>query len=212
MNNNDGIRQAKYSNNSFQSNLNVSQVLVHDIGWHLKHHGLFVRTEDDTVAFVNEDGRKMRLCDIQAINQKKMEMIYIEAKDHCRCWCYDVTGQPQRYIDEKLKLLNGGKRVFIIFRENKEWIAKKALVNRVSEDVILNGLINSGFARKNNDGSIYFIPYGHNLDFLLKENNIQRGLEDKVRSRLENYVGEKQYLWNVSIMLPIDKLIKTQIL
>ena len=141
------------------------------------------------------------------INREKLKMLFFEAKDHCRCLYYNVTGQPQKYIDTKLKLLNGGEDVFIMFRENMEWVRQTAAKSNISESVVIDRLVGEGFAERKEDGSVYFIPYGHNLQFLLKEENMRRDLEDKIKSRLSAYRGEKQYLWKVEVMLPIGKII-----
>jgi len=200
------IKQEKYSG-SFNSSLQASQDLVHDIGYYLKRSGLYIRAEDDTVPFVNIHGRKMRLCDIMAIHEKRLEIIFFEAKDHCRCLYYDVTGEPQRYINQKLKLLNGGARVYILFRENMEWVEKKAKLRGVSIDNIIDQLEKEGLVKKRDGGGVYFAPYGHNLKFLLQEENMRTDLEDRIPTHFGKYKGEKSFLWKVNKMLPIDQLL-----
>jgi hypothetical protein len=205
-------QQDKYKDNDFPTNLEASQELVRDIASYLKKAGLYVRPEDDTIPFINSRGEMLRLADIQVINSKKLQMFYVEAKDHCRCNYYEVTGQPQRYISNKMKLMNEGKDVFIIFRENLKLIRERAEIRNVSEESIIGKLINDGFARKKSDGTLYFIPYGHRLTYLLKEENMRKDLECKIKSKLDRYYGEIQYLWRISSMLPIDVLIKQEIL
>jgi hypothetical protein len=205
-------QQDKYKDNDFPTNLEASQELVRDIASYLKKEGLYVRPEDDTVPFINYRGEKLRLADIQGINSKKLQMFYVEAKDHCRCTYYEVTGQPQRYINNKMKLMNEGKDIFIIFRDNIKLIKERAIARKISQEYLTEKLINDGFARKNSDGSLYFIPYGHRLTYLLKEENMRRDLECKIKSKLDRYYGETQYLWKISSMLPMDKLIQQEIL
>ena len=203
------VKQTKY-NGSFNSSLQISQELVYDICSYLRKVGLYIRAEDDTVPFVNIHGKRMRLCDIMAIYEKRLEIIFFEAKDHCRCLYYDVTGQPQRYINEKLKLLNGGEKVYILFRENMDWVEKKAKLKGVSVESIIDGLEREGLVKKREGEDLYFVPYGHNLRFLLQEENMRVDLEDRIPTHLGKYKGEKSFLWKVNKMLPIDQLLKQE--
>ena len=214
------VQQPQYHQN-FNSDLKTSQKLVQEITKYLKQYDhLYIRPEDDTTPYINKNNKKLRLCDIQTVNVIKKEMLFIEAKDDSRCLYYDVTGLPQRYINNKLQLLNGiirPDKIFIIFRENSTWIKGKAILKKVHPNIIIEQLINAKLACKipntdntNNTNNIEFIPYGNNLEILMK--NKETYLENIIKTKFKGYEGEKQYLWPINVMLPITKLIEEQIM
>ena len=211
MKNEVSLKQSKY-NGVFSSDLDTSQELVDDICVYLKKYELYVRSQDDATPFINLRGNELRLCDIQAVYKSKLRLVYIEAKDYARCVYHQVTGHAKRYIDGKLKLLNGGDNVFMIFRENMELVEERVKISSSSKDDIIDDLIEEGVASRREDGSIYFVPYGHRLSFLLRDENMMKDLEKRVPCRLSQYRGEGQYLWKTEVMLPIDKLIEQEII
>jgi len=205
------IGQIKYGG-TFEENLKVSQEFVQEICRTLRAHGLLVRGEDDTAPFIASDGKWVRLCDIMAVNPATSQVSFIEAKDNCRCLYYDATGQPKKYVDEKLRLLNGGDRVFIVFRENMDWVESKAALKATTKEQVLESLATQGLAEIGLDGRPRFVPYGQSLAFLLRKENIDWSLEYRVPSKLSRYRGETQYMWPVDRMLPIGRLVREVIL
>ena len=119
-----------------------------------------------------------------------------------------------------MQLLNGiirPDKIFIIFRENSTWIKGKAILKKVHPNIIIEQLINAKLACKipntdntNNTNNIEFIPYGNNLEILMK--NKETYLENIIKTKFKGYEGEKQYLWPINVMLPITKLIEEQIM
>ena len=60
----------------------------------------------------------------------------------------------------------------------------------------------------NEDKSIYFVPYGNKLDVLMRPENQIPHLEDKVKSRFNQYYQDEQYLWKIDSIMLIDDLVK----
>lgn len=204
------IRQEKYDVD-FTQRLKVSQEMVAGVCDNLRANGMMVRGEDDGVPFVMPDGRKIRLCDIMAVNLATSETNYLEVKDFCRCWKYDCTGLPRRYVEGKLMLLDRGHRVFVIFRESPDWVRERSEHSRIPEYAIVDRLVEQGFAARGAGGSARFIPYGHSLSFLMG-GAVDERRTHWLRTKLENYDGELQWLWNTDMTLPLDRLVKEVVL
>jgi hypothetical protein len=187
--------------------------------------------------FYDKNGKSMRLWDIMGIDNVSNKVTFFEAKDFGRFYAYPLTGLPQRYIDKRMMLANNGESVYLIFRDNTvvaENIANRSW-GRFTVDDILRRWGNDGFVKfgeprvsiENNGCKIdmpspYFMPYGNKLSFLMRPENRDTELETReveddngnkkllMASRFDKYVGEKQYLWKISAMLPIDKLLEQE--
>lgn len=202
------VHQKKYCGN-FQSRLKCSKEFVDEIITYLKSYGFLARGEDDKNPFLDVNGNIVRLWDIMAIDTVNFSTMYFEAKDFPRCVCYEATGLPKRYIDEKMMLANKGSDIYLIFKEDMEWVEKKAEKKHCPTQKIIDELIREGFAEIKNS-KVHFIPYGNNLRYLMQEENQRVDLE-WIKCSMNQYKGEDQYLWKISSMLPISKLLERKL-
>jgi len=210
------VRQAKYAG-GFQHKLETSQQLVNEMAGYLLAKNVYVRKQDDATPFKDKFGRTLRLWDAEAVCGSSR--FAFDAKDFARLGRYDVTGLPQKYVDERLKVKDQGRGLFVVFRDNMEWVTQRAKAWKISNEKVLSYLEKDGFAKKTEKGW-YFVPYGNELSFLMQEENrwIEREKEDPnsprnpIRSHLSKYRGALQYLWKMKAMLPLDKMIDEKIL
>ena len=202
--------QEKYINGIFHDNLKKSKELVDKVVLSLKSKDLLVREEDDKNPFIDMNGRAIRLWDIMLIDPICFRPLFVEVKDFPRCYYYETTGLPKRYINERMMFANKGKDLFLIFQDCIEFIKDRAEKGKTrrSFQYVLDFLVDKGFARINEDKSIYFVPYGNKLDVLMRPENQIPHLEDKVKSRFNQYYQDEQYLWKIDSMMLIDDLVK----
>jgi len=200
-------KQDIYQSQDFLDNLDTSQSFVKVIGHYLYKYGLFARLEDDKDPFINYKNEQLRLCDIMAIDKIHKQILFIEAKDNCSLVKVKATGEPKEYIHERLNLLNNSENVFIIWRENHKYVEQLAQFKNTAPKYVINQLVNEKRAIVKPDGSLFFIPYGHSLKFLLQPENIRTDLA-YIKSMKTKYYGQTQYLWNTSLMLPINELLE----
>lgn len=210
--NNTIAERTGYEGLDFKAKLEKSRQFVEEICNYFVGTCVSVSPENDKRPFYKPDGDEFRLADIRAINMRTHKNYDIEAKDCCRCHCFDATGLPKRYVDEKLRLLRNGEDVFLLFRENWSFIKGRAERRNISEEVVAEGLEREGLVKRLPDASLYFVPYGHRLSVLMEKENMRIDLESRVRSHFKNYFNECQYLWKTSCMLTIKDLIKQEMI
>lgn len=201
-------RQEKYRSSKFEDSLEVSHEIVNIVCGYLQdkflktNNSFAVRSGDDVIAYKTPDGRSIRLWDIEFIIDGKTKRF--ECKDFCRCVFYRATGLERRYVDRMLQYTSA-EDIYIIFRDNPTFIEQ--YVNKTGRDASCarNVLLRDGFF-KIADGKDTYVPYGEKLSVLMKNRNLRA--EEKVKSSFGKFGGGDQYLWDISCMKTLGKIVE----
>jgi len=156
---------------------------------------IFCQDQFDQFPFVGNGGKKNRFADVLLLDLNVGETFFIEAKDFASLVFYDCTGLPQVYVDTKLKPF-GMRNVYLVFKENIEAVTERI---RHDKEVFFVKTI-----KKDGVKQYSYIPYGERLDILMRNRNFEA--EEKVKSKLSQYRGEQQYIWNLKACKPIKQV------
>lgn len=202
------VKQDKYQK-SFVNCLSNAQVFERQIGNYFYSHGFGVRLMSDSVPFISPPNKtKRRLWDMELIDPIKKRLFYLEIKDFARCLYYDATGLSKDYVDGRLSLCEGGKKIIILLRDNMDIVNGLSKIKKTTPEHILDEMRSKGLVVDTSKG-IEFVPYGNTLHTIMRDCNRDKKAEERVLSHFKGKDNPMpQYMWKLSSLMTLPVLTK----